>query len=128
MVPFGIERGRFERAAEVLGFAAERRFVRPRDGEIQSVPESSGQRARKGLAVCLRRLEDGRIRLIFDDVIADSDEWPQLWKSHVFVTHNDYDAERLCAMGLSENHFAQIGETVVAYLLALNNLVGPESP
>jgi hypothetical protein len=90
------------------------------------VDESGGQRARKGLAVCLRPLENGQLRLIFDDVIADSDRWPQLWKPYVFFTHNDYDAERLCAMGLSENQFAQIGEAVVARLLALNGLVGPE--
>ena len=87
------------------------------------MPDLHGLRARKGVSVCLRRLENGQMRLIFDDVIADSDQWPQLWQSHVFFTHNDYDAKRLCAMGLSENQFAQIGEAVVARLLALNDLV-----
>jgi hypothetical protein len=89
------------------------------------VPESSGLRARKGLAVCLRPLENGQMRLIFDDVIAESDQWPQLWQSQVLFTHNDYDAERLCAMGLSEDQFAQIGEAVVLRLLALNDLLPP---
>jgi hypothetical protein len=90
------------------------------------VPESGEQRARKGLAVCLRRLDDGRIRLIFDDVRADSEVWPQLWRSHVFLTHNDYDAERLCSMGLSAEQFAEIGEVLVAYLLAANGLLSQE--
>jgi hypothetical protein len=90
------------------------------------VSESSLIRARNGVAVCLRRLEDGRLRLIFDDVVADTDQWPQSWRSHVFFTHNDYDEQQLCGMRLSENQFAQIGEAVVARLLALNRLVPPE--
>jgi hypothetical protein len=90
------------------------------------VPESSALRARNGVAVCLRRLESGQLRLIFDDVVAESDRWPQSWRSHVFFTHNDYDAQQLCSMRLSENQFAQIGEAVVARLLALNNLVPSE--
>ena len=88
---------------------------------------SSAQRARRGISVCLHPLEDGRLRLVFDDVVAESDQWPQFWRSHVFVTHNDYEAERLRSMGLSENQFAQIGELVVAHLLAVNNLVPPEA-
>ena len=87
------------------------------------MPESNELRSRKGLAICLRPLQNAQLRLIFDDVIADSDRWPQVWRSHVFFTHNDYNAERLCAMNLSENQFAQIGEAVVARLLALNDLV-----
>jgi hypothetical protein len=83
-------------------------------------------RARWGLAACLRQLENGQIRLTFDDVIADSEEWPQSWCSHVFFTHSDYDAQHLCTMSLSEGQFAQIGEAVVARLLALNNLATPE--
>jgi len=90
------------------------------------VSEPTALRARKGVAVCLRRLENGRLRLIFDDVIAESDQWPQSWRSHVFFTENDYDAQLLCTMGLSENQFAQIGEAVVARLLAVNDLVPPE--
>jgi hypothetical protein len=90
------------------------------------VAEPTELRARKGLAICLRPLENGQLRLIFDDIIADSEQWPQRWRSHVFVTHNDYDAGRLCAMGLSENEFAQIGEAVVACLLALNDLIPQE--
>jgi hypothetical protein len=90
------------------------------------VPDSSGLRARRGVTVSLRRLENGQLRLIFDDVVADSEQWPQSWRSHVFFTHNDYDAERLCTMGLSENQFAQIGEAVVARLLTLSDLVPPE--
>lgn len=82
--------------------------------------EDSSRRSRRGLAICLRALEDGRLRLVFDDVIADSEEWPQLWKSHVFFTHTGFDAERLRSMSLSESQFAQIGEAVVARLLALD--------
>ena len=65
------------------------------------------------------------MRLVFDDVVAESDQWPQFWRSHVFVTHNDYEADRLCSMALPESQFAQIGELVVAHLLAVNNLVPP---
>jgi hypothetical protein len=89
--------------------------------------ESSGHRARRGVAICLRPLEGGRLCLIFDDVVADSDQWPQLWRSHVFFTQKDYEAQQFQSMGLSENQFAQIGEAVVARLLALNDLVTPES-
>jgi len=85
--------------------------------------ESNGRRARKGISICLRRLDDGRLRLIFDDVVADSERWPQLWKSHVFISHNDFDARRLTTMDLSEYQFAQIGQLIVARLLALNELL-----
>jgi len=90
------------------------------------MPESTELRARKGLAISLRPVDRGQIRLIFDDVISDSDQWPQLWHSHVFFTHNDYDTESLRKMNLSEKQFAQIGEAVIARLLATNDLAFPE--
>lgn len=80
-------------------------------------PENE-QRAKKGLVLCIHRTSEGKLRLVMDDVVAESDRWPQAWRSHVFVTHNEYDPERFLDSQLTEAEFADIGFTVVATLAA----------
>jgi hypothetical protein len=80
-------------------------------------PENT-QRARRGLAVSIHRTSEGAVRLVIDDVVAESDQWPQLWRSHVFVTRNDYDATRFLASDLTDEELVQIGAAIVARLAA----------
>ncbi|CAG0963308.1 hypothetical protein MYXO_00883 [Myxococcaceae bacterium] len=76
------------------------------------------QRAKRGLVLCIHRTREGKLRLVIDDVIAESDRWPQAWRSHVFVTRNEYDPERFLESQLTEAEFAEIGATAVASLAA----------
>ncbi|MGB8714798.1 MAG: hypothetical protein WCD66_00380 [Rhodanobacteraceae bacterium] len=84
----------------------------------------STHRATEGIVICLRDLGDGHSRLIFDDVIADDRVAPQrVWRHRVFFTHNAYPNESLDNMELSDEQFQEIGEAVVARLLAINKRV-----
>lgn len=81
----------------------------------------SGHRAKEGVVVCLRDLGDGHSLLIFDRVVADDPDAPErVWSHKVFSTHNVYPNDRLDFMGLSDQQFQEIGEIVVAQLLAIN--------
>jgi hypothetical protein len=82
------------------------------------VDSENEQRAKSGLVLCIHRTSEGRLRLVIDDVVAESDRWPQMWRSHVFVTRNEYDPERFLSSELTEAEFADIGATVVASLAA----------
>jgi hypothetical protein len=68
--------------------------------------------------LCAHRTSEGKLRLVIDAVVSESDRWPQTWRSHVFVTRNEYDPERLLESQLTEAEFADIGFTVVACLAA----------
>ena len=84
----------------------------------------SGHRAKEGIAVCLRDLGDGHSLLIFDGVIADDLAAPErVWRHKAFSTHNMYPNDRLDSMELSDQQFQEIGEVVVAHLLAINKRV-----
>jgi hypothetical protein len=82
------------------------------------VDPDNGQRAKKGLVLCIHRTSEGRLRLVIDDVVAESDRWPQSWRSYIFVTRNEYDPERFLESQLTEAELADIGANVVARLAA----------
>ena len=84
----------------------------------------SNHRAKEGIVICLRDLGDGRSRLIFDDVVADDPTArDRIWRHKVFFTHNAYPNNDLDHMKLSDQQFQEMGEAVVARLLAINNRV-----
>jgi hypothetical protein len=60
------------------------------------------------------------MRLILDDVRADTDMSPKSWSHYCLYTFNDYDATELKEMALSQEDLAMIGENLVMRLLALN--------
>jgi hypothetical protein len=85
---------------------------------------NSTHRAKEGIVICLRDLGDGRSRLIFDDVVADDPGCGErVWRHKVFFTHNAYPNDQLDGMELSDQQFQEIGEAIVARLLAINNRV-----
>lgn len=84
----------------------------------------SRHRAKEGIVICLRDLGDGNSRLIFDDVVADDPTARErIWRHKVFFTHSAYPNDHLDNMELSDQQFQQIGEAVVARLLAINKRV-----
>lgn len=76
-------------------------------------------RAYFGVVSCLRLLESGEVRLIFDDVCSRTDHWPQEWQSHWPFTQNDFEGKEFLASDLSEEQLAHIGRILVARLSAL---------
>ena len=87
---------------------------------LHSEPEYK-VRAHYGVVACVRVLEDGRVRLILDDVCSASDYWPQEWQSHYPFTQNDFDPQAFLNCRLSEPELAQIGLILVTRLSALTN-------
>ena len=78
-------------------------------------------RSKHGLAVCLRDMGDGTSRIFFDDVDADRLENPIKWNHAFFYTFTpELENVRINKMGLTDQQFQEIGESVVARLLALN--------
>ena len=80
---------------------------------------SNSTRADRGLALCVCRTASGGVRLVIDDVLADSDEWPQNWRSHRFVTRRDYASASFDPEALGEDELLAIGRTVAACLSTL---------
>jgi hypothetical protein len=84
----------------------------------------SNLRAKEGVVICLRDLGDGSSLLIFDDVVADDpSRRERAWRHKLFYTHTTYNNDHLDHMELSDQQFQEIGEAVVARLLAINGRV-----
>lgn len=73
----------------------------------------------KGIAAFIQEQNNGKIRLVFNDVEASSESNIPNWQHRVLFTHNDYDAEDIKNISLSKEQFAEIGENLVIRLLAL---------
>lgn len=81
-------------------------------------------RSKLGVAVCLRDMGNGTSRLFFDDVKANKEENPITWQFDYFYSFTpELDNPTLDEMRLTDEQFQQIGEAVVARLLALNGRV-----
>jgi len=81
-------------------------------------------RSKMGLAVCLRDMGNGNSRIFIDDVKADKEENPINWKHDYFFTYTpELINEEIDNMQLSDKQLQEIGEAVVARLLALNGRV-----
>ena len=75
-------------------------------------------RSKRGVVLSIHATGDGMLRLVIDDVVSDSDHWPQVWRSHIFVTRNEYDLQRFLPAELTESELSEIGAVVVARLAA----------
>ena len=80
-------------------------------------------RAENGVVVCLRTTENGKSKLIFDDVIGDSSLNPVVWSFSSFYSWREYSDEDLNQLKLSSREYQMIGENLVARLVALNGRI-----
>jgi hypothetical protein len=80
-------------------------------------------RTENGVVVCLRTTENGKSKLIFDDVKGNSSLNPVAWSFNSFYTWREYDDGDLDQMKLSSREYQMIGENLVARLLALNSRI-----
>jgi hypothetical protein len=80
-------------------------------------------RAENGVVACLRTTENGKSKLIFDDVVGDSSLNPVAWSFSNFYTWREYSDEDLDQSKLSSREYQMIGENLVARLLTLNGRI-----
>jgi hypothetical protein len=80
-------------------------------------------RSQKGVVSCLRDIGNGTSRLVLDDVTSDSLTNAMAWSFDCLYTWRDYDSADLDAMNLSDLEYQNIGQNLVARLLALNGRV-----
>lgn len=78
-----------------------------------------GARGTVGIVISAVDREDGQVRLIFDDVAVASGAATQEWRATCLYTWNEYDADDLANMNLSDEDYQRIGEMVVARIAAL---------
>ncbi|MBN1007186.1 hypothetical protein [Amphritea pacifica] len=81
--------------------------------------QDDGIRAKNGVAACLREVEGGKLRLIFDDIQTDAPRHPVDWRTVMLFTFNDYDKGQMSTLNLSKEDYAMIGENLVIRLLAM---------
>ncbi|WP_139309962.1 hypothetical protein [Teredinibacter haidensis] len=79
-----------------------------------------GKRSQSGVVSSLVELDDGKVRLIFDDVknLSSADKGP--WQYHTLFTFNDYDKSKVFGHDLSESELAEIGFNLLVRLGVLH--------
>lgn len=77
-------------------------------------------RSKRGVVACVQDLGNGSVKLIFDDVVSESASNPVNWSFESFYTWREYPSENLDEMKLTAQQYQEIGENLVARLLALN--------
>ena len=84
-------------------------------------------RSRRGVVVWLRDLGDGSSKLIFDDVVGESEgvhiNNPVDWSFERTSSWSIFPNEKFEEMQLSAQQYQEIGESLVARLVALNGRV-----
>jgi hypothetical protein len=99
------------------------RRLRDRDGQAVRVPGKplpkpkpedvdDSRRAALGVCACLVDEENGRVRLVLDDVTRDG----STWTARTFYTHKRYPKKKLRDLALTEKDLAEIGFAVVLRL------------
>ena len=78
-----------------------------------------GVRGDVGIVISTVERGNGRVRLVFDDVVAEAGAPSRRWRAVTLFTWKDHDESALSEMSLSTEDFAAIGEMVVARLQAL---------
>ena len=80
-------------------------------------------RSKRAVVTCLRDLGNGSSKLIFDDVVSESASNPVMWSFESFYTWREYPSENLDEIKLTAQQYQEIGENLVARLLALNGRI-----
>jgi len=79
----------------------------------------NGNRGNTGVVASLHRLEDGKIRLVFDDVR----QMPMLdasgWSHERMHTWTDFDQKTFEELDLSKEELAKLAEDLILRLVAL---------
>ncbi len=80
---------------------------------------NSKARNRNGV-VCsfsLLKLNNGKVRIVVDDVVNSKATNDQTWEHENFFTFKDYDSASFENLELSESEFADFGHSILARLI-----------
>ena len=77
-----------------------------------------GKRANSGVVCSLLELEDGKYRLVLDDVSNSQETTKGTWRHEVVFTWKEYDKNEIEDYELSEKELAEIGFNLLARLVA----------
>ena len=76
-----------------------------------------------GLVVTLLDMGNGTSRLTIDDVISESSAGDTSWKFHCFYAQKRFDSKSIDDMALPDVEYQEMGEALMARLLALSGRV-----
>ena len=76
----------------------------------------------KGVVAYIQEIEDGKTMLTFDDVSSDKQSSTH-WSKEVLYTSNSYDSAAMESLSLTKKQYAEIGESLIIRLLALNGKI-----
>ena len=80
------------------------------------------QRGHEGVVCSLQTLENGKLRVVMDDVINVGGSGKGPWEHRVLVTWKDYDATELKNLeSLPESELAGLGHYLLARLMAVRD-------
>lgn len=85
--------------------------------------DDDGRRPSRGVVVTLLDMKDGTSRIIMDDVTTNSPSRDTSWQYDCVHAHKRPNPTEIDEMALAPAEYQQIGEAVVARLLALNGRV-----
>ena len=88
-----------------------------------SFDTDDGKRPNLGVVASLLDIGNGQSRLIMDDVRSQQPVRETSWNFDLFYTHQAHDNATLDRMALSDDTYREIGEVLVARLIALNKRV-----
>ena len=84
---------------------------------MDKMDKDDTKRTRNGVVACLRDISDGQTRLIFDDVISESEDRDTTWTFHYFYTFATLNRTDLESMDLPDEVYKEIGQNLVMRLL-----------
>jgi hypothetical protein len=93
-------------------------------GEKQHLDRDDGVRGDGGVVVSLVDAPDGKVRLVFDDVLRDGSGDARAWRHQFFFTRTEVDLDALQETKLSDSDLARIGFAIAARLAARRKVAG----
>ena len=77
----------------------------------------------EGVTAFIQKEDDGKLRLVLNDVIATSTGESPDWRHNVLFTSNTYDENLLKKFNLSNEQYAEIGQNLIMWLLVIGGFL-----
>lgn len=91
--------------------------------------QDDGKRGERGLLLSLQFLQNGKVRIIFDDVVSTAENVESAcWKASSFFTHADVPMEKILEFDFSNDELHDFGEMTLARLRAYVSVLKKSHP
>jgi hypothetical protein len=77
----------------------------------------------EGVAAFIQKGQDGKLRLVLNDVVATSSGESPDWRHNVLFTSNTYDENLLKNCNLSNEQYTEIGQNLIMRLLVIGGFL-----